>query len=916
MNTPFDWAQFDRAPTNTGSKQPAKRILTIGQAFNLGRLPPTGEPNTKTKKNLPRTSMNNSRVAALGANGNKLAKVTNANAARLLGQGGTKTTNSPKPAGPSRKSNGRRSIFSGLFARKAPTSEPKLTRASNVANGRANASGGGRTPRPASVVNGGGPPARAGSGIARANTAQRPASVARSNSGGGNAGLTTLQRAPTLPLRAAVIANQQRSMSRAPSVASGRSMPARARSNAGGGNAGSRPPLQRATTFPRRTGVIPNGLLNDGIGMLAGNSGVLQSSRSQIAWNTNSEQEAPRNQQRGWAQAAWQRLIGNGAQISNNEKTVKLQRDYGISNEQINAGVLELRKQPELAEQPNDVLRLRVAQALAQPTGSQRSTEFWTAKNVAPSRVAPSSVAPSSVASEVPLNFNFANFEQLGDAQQPAKSNFHKNQSAAARALENSARQAATAAGQNKGSVQLPTAPSLVNSNSNSYNNNNADNLMKINMRAPRVSSGNGPMNYSGVGDEFKNYQKTFKNKFNKPTYTYDPSVAYASSNRVTRLRYYAHKEVATRLFGNTAQDVCASRSNRNAAYKFVTQTPQACIKQSADARSFRLQLGQGRPKVVLLKRQVGTNVMAAVFRGIPMYARLIPITHEEEVFRMHKFTQMVLCNAVPHFPIMYGAVRCKRNDVCGRQPCPKRARGSRAYYLTLTEAFHGTLRQWMATDRSPLSYASAIAQLLVALSVLHGNRVRHGGLTPDNVVFLNINEGKGWWQYRLGDKDIYVRKHESLFALNNFSNSAMFGEINAPRLQPHCEVVAMLQMFLAGRKVPRIVRAHVQRLVQFATREKLDAPMFLRSRMVLGTLQNLASEAVAEETRTTNAYDRFDILPKTYKPYRGVAKCQARSMTPAAAQKRWYNMNSWGEPADLKNMLDPLTNLFLMKRR
>ena len=522
--------------------------------------------------------------------------------------------------------------------------------------------------------------------------------------------------------------------------------------------------------------------------------------------------------------------------------------------------------------------------------------------------------SPSVVANELATLANLENFEQFTGAEEPAPSDFHKNISEEGRKLENSAKQAAAQL-TGGGSVQRPTAPTLIpnqNSNKNSNNNNEINNLMRISMRAPRVSSGNIPTNYANARyqEEFDKYRKKFSAKFKNQSY--DPNVGYASSDTVTRLRYYAHHKVASQLFGHTARDVCTSRSNSNAAYKFVTRTPQACITQTPEAQSLRLRVGN---KVVTLRRQMGTNVMAAVFKGIPMYARLIPITHEEEVFRMHKFTQMVLCNAVPHFPIMYGAVRCKRNDVCGQGPCPKRARGSREYYLTLTEAFHGTLRQWLATDRSPLSYASAIAQLLVALSVLHGNRVRHGGLTPDNVVFFNVNKGKGWWQYRLGEKDIYIRKHESMFALNNFSNSALFGEINTPRLQPHCEVVAMLEMFLAGRKVPLVVRTHVRRLIEFAAREKLDAPMFLRSRAVLGTLQNLASEAVAEETRTTNSYDRFDILPTTYKPYRGVAKCRARSMT-ATKQKRWYHMNEWGDPPNLAGMLDPLTNLFLMKRR
>ena len=582
------------------------------------------------------------------------------------------------------------------------------------------------------------------------------------------------------------------------------------------------------------------------------------------------------------------------------------------TNININEEVRLLRRVPFLKNLTNDQLKARVLQ------WRRENQRFRNGSTVQSYHSAPASSLPPSPFASTGTDFVTAGsvpttVVQLAGGEENKESRFHQDTSPEGRKLREALKRHENSAM----NQEHPTAPSLVpnNNNINNNNNNNAENLNKINMRAPRVSNGKIPTNYANPAytNQFTKYRSKFSQAFIKPSYAYDPNVKYESSNAITRLRYLAHDTVASSLFGHTAQkDICTSRSDSNAAYKFVTNVPQACIQPMANARSFKVKIGG---KAVTLRRQVGSNVFAAIANNIPMYARLIPITHEEEVFRMHKLTQMVLCNSVPHFPIMYGAVRCRRNGKTVGKTGPQRARGSREYYLTLTEAFHGTLRQWLATERSPLSYASAIAQLLVALSVLHGRRIRHGGLTPDNVVFFNVMRGKGWWQYRLGDKDIFIRKHESMFALNNFSNSALFGEISSPRLQPHCEVVALLEMFAMGRNVPAIVRTHVRQLIEFAAREKLDAPMFLRSRAVLGTLQNLAGEAVAEETRNTNSYDKFDILPSKYKPYRGVAKCRARSMS-GNAHKRWYHMDEWGEPPNLVGMLDPLTNLFLMRRR
>lgn len=289
------------------------------------------------------------------------------------------------------------------------------------------------------------------------------------------------------------------------------------------------------------------------------------------------------------------------------------------------------------------------------------------------------------------------------------------------------------------------------------------------------------------------------------------------------------------------------------------------------------------------LVRKVGRRVWECRIDGIPCFARQIRLSRSEELFRMQAYSRLAICNAIPHFPVLYATVRC--------------GQGKRGYYLAFTEAFHSSLRAWfkVETSRESAKVMPALAQIMMALAVLHGRNMRHGSLSPDNIVLFRYPAQKGWWMYRIGDRDIYIRKSGTLFALNNFAKSEEFGNNNV-RLEPHCEVIALLDMF----------RRHMRRkvylgMVNIAQEGKMDAAMFMRDPRVMRLFNSYASLVVTDKSQTTDPMDRFDVLLPEYKPRQGTGNCRKPRRGLFSGMKGNGSGRNWSM-GDLDNFFSGLT--------
>lgn len=342
-------------------------------------------------------------------------------------------------------------------------------------------------------------------------------------------------------------------------------------------------------------------------------------------------------------------------------------------------------------------------------------------------------------------------------------------------------------------------------------------------------------------------YTKSFINKFGRDHY----AVSHASANKLPKVRLLAFLIILQKLFGEKnamARASCAGNSTLNVLRS--SDKLAGCINGST------LTLKGTQRRVRLHGRVANANkVYMASFNKVPMYARVLRISEEEEVVRMHRLSRLVVCNAIPNFPIVYGAIKCPDD-----------------YYVVLTEAFHGNLSQWFMTRRSPSEIASALAQCLVALAVLHGQRLTHGKLLPENIMFLRYpRHSNRWWQYRVGNRDLFVAQDGSLFALNNMSQTSF---INANSdVQPNCEVINLIRIFKAFVPKTEKYRQIMKDLVSLAIREQTDAVMFIRNPTTISLLRQISSLAVATKASANNL-DRFDVVPQGYTPFVGNGDC------------------------------------------
>lgn len=360
-----------------------------------------------------------------------------------------------------------------------------------------------------------------------------------------------------------------------------------------------------------------------------------------------------------------------------------------------------------------------------------------------------------------------------------------------------------------------------------------------------------------------------------KPNFFTRAKLQYNNAKDVPYMRIFAYNGFQRGLFGvrHPHKQLCETRaSNVNFALLMQADRSQpACIRGTTLTVN-----GKG---IRLLGRVRGAQrVWRGMFGNNPLFIRMVPFQNEQELVNMQRFSHLVVCNSIPHFPITYGAVKCTR--------------GGRRYFLVLAEPFHGTMRQlaraYGAKSNQPSVMISAFVQLMMALGVLHGRNIRHGAITPDNVVYFKFPVHPGWWVYRIGEKDLFVRKFGVLFALNNFGKSQEF--TNNGRVEPHCEVMQLIAMFSS-----RLPRALARGLAKVAKTEKLDAAMFIRHPEVVRMLKGAGGAVFTDVIQKTDPLDRFDVLPKGYTPRTGTGNCRGRGNMGWGVAGNGGNMGSVG---------------------
>lgn len=347
---------------------------------------------------------------------------------------------------------------------------------------------------------------------------------------------------------------------------------------------------------------------------------------------------------------------------------------------------------------------------------------------------------------------------------------------------------------------------------------------------------------------------------------------AFTSHEVVRKVRVGTWLRVQSKVFGLPATSRNTLCGGANTAWEFLhhvktvagtvrnKKTLEIVIEKKNKTVSTEVELGsiiKGMPTTQQGKLSMDTS-------QVPVLVKRIPLDQEEELLRMHRLSKRVLCTSFPNFPVLYGAVVTKKSG-----------------YLALIEAPNGSLATWLLakSSRSWGEVTNALTQVLLALAALHGDRIAHGAVSPANVGHLDFKHAKAaWWMYRVGDKDVFVRKDQSVFMLMNFGASGTFGEGNV-RQQPHCEVAAVIRMFMKPF-LGRNALLRMQQLLKIALSTKADAPMFLWNPKVGALLSNeyvrfpRVRAEIKELEGMVGVGDKFNVVPPGYKPHTGKGIC------------------------------------------
>lgn len=143
------------------------------------------------------------------------------------------------------------------------------------------------------------------------------------------------------------------------------------------------------------------------------------------------------------------------------------------------------------------------------------------------------------------------------------------------------------------------------------------------------------------------------------------------------------------------------------------------------------------------------------------------------------------------HLPMVFGSVRC------GDQ------------IALFTELMDGDLKQWFmdaSAKRSPGTYGSAVAQVVLGFGQLHAEGIAHCDSHWGQVLFKRLRPG-GVWHYRVGGRDVYVRNAGFLFKVWDLGQSGPLGKCTEYKNESE-NVYYALGPFLDPKQLGAVLRA------------------------------------------------------------------------------------------------------------
>lgn len=182
----------------------------------------------------------------------------------------------------------------------------------------------------------------------------------------------------------------------------------------------------------------------------------------------------------------------------------------------------------------------------------------------------------------------------------------------------------------------------------------------------------------------------------------------------------------------------------------------------------------------------------------------------EKEIEWYNQFTDYVLHDGFPHFPLIYSISEC--DDVSLKktygsttivEPVKKNA------YLIFSELAEGTLKD-VISQLSEEEMVGMIFQVLMACLVLENKKVIHNDLEPANILFYSHDRSPSFFEnphyieYMLGDITIRAPHHNRLYVLWDFGMMVREGE-DDPRKENKME--STLRNDLKMTFFPRLLR-------------------------------------------------------------------------------------------------------------
>lgn len=326
------------------------------------------------------------------------------------------------------------------------------------------------------------------------------------------------------------------------------------------------------------------------------------------------------------------------------------------------------------------------------------------------------------------------------------------------------------------------------------------------------------------------------------------PHIERMRQTTTRSLRHALFGEVRDR--GDSNDDVLVN-ADANRACIFDSQLR---IKPRAARKTITLNLLKGRKPVWLAKYKVPD------VGWVGISVRAVSLAKEAELVHMYAVAQS---HGVPFFPRMYGAARCNH---------PGNPR--KGYYVVLSEAFHGDLAQWIKTARQPSEVGSALAQVMVALALLHGRKVLHGPIGPNSIKFVQYPRSTAKWHFKVVGTHVAIKQSYALFALNNLSNSRTWTTKTARA--PPCEVLDVLSMFSRVKTHDSgETRRAIKGMMQIAHDEQLDAPSFLENEDIHEFMTEISGGAVSFGRGDHSG--AVEVVPPGYTKFDGDVQCKQK---------------------------------------